>query len=189
MSRAVVVSLFAALLLSGCAPAQAPYAVRELSASDGVMRAAVLKEAATLGVVDGFFFGEVARNFKSGYASTSLKTKTDFAIDYENMLKKHGENMLKEWGSYVPYSIRAQFARQWWANRSSEFNKETEKMKIVWMHEALLDGGELWFRALERLSDGAMDSPTVLTHDEEQRLVYKYAENEHSEGSLSTQLH
>jgi hypothetical protein len=156
--------------------------------SDKQIRASIIDDASKLGIVDGFYYGEEARNFKTAYLLTTPETKTDFAMAYRDMLSGLNEDMLRDWKSYVAYSKRSAFARSWWSKRSDEFNKQSEKMKIVWIHEALMDAGELSFRAIEKLSAGTMDSPTVLTHDEEQKLVYKYAEDGQTFGSLSTQL-
>ncbi len=156
--------------------------------SDKQLRASIVDDARKLGIVDGFYYGEEARNFKTAYLLTTPETKADFALAYRDMLTGLNEDMMKDWKSYVAYSKRAAFANSWWSKRSDEFNKQSEKMKVVWIHEALMDAGELSFRATEKLSNGSMDSPTVLTHDEEQKLVYKYAEDGQTFGSLSTQL-
>ena len=152
------------------------------------IRSTIVEGVRHLGIVDGFYYGEEPRNFKTPYLLTTPEEKADFAMAYEDMLAKNGEDMVNNWESYVAYSKRAAFAREYWTNHSSEFRKQSEKMKIVWMHEALMDGGEVWFKAVEKLANGKLDSPIVLTHDVEQKLVFQYAEDERSEGSLSTQL-
>jgi hypothetical protein len=177
------------LILSGCGVGNVASAPPQLSFSDSQLRPLIEADARRLGIVDGFFFGEEARNFKTPYLLTTPELKTDFALAYEQMLTDSNENMLKNWQSYVPYSKRSQFARKWWTDHSEEFGKQSEKMKILWIHESMLDGSELWFRAIEKLNKGNIDSPSVLAHDEEQRMVFKYAENDHSEGSLSSQFH
>jgi len=182
-------SVIACLLLSGCSASQPMSNFSPNSLPKDQLRNEIINQASHLGIEDGYYFGEEARNFKTPYAVVHPDVKADFALAYESMLAERGENMLAHWESYVPYSKRSDFARQWWSKHSEEFNKQTEKFKILWIHEALLDGGELWFRAVEKLSGNQVNSVVVLTHDEEQRFVFKYAESEHSEGSLSTQFH
>lgn len=177
------------LVLSGCSNQMVPAPPPPVPVlSNQVLKPLILDDAKHLGIVDGFYFGEEPRNFKTGYLLTKPEMKTEFALAYEDMLNKHGENMLLNWQSYVPYSQRADFAKNWWTEHCPDFRTQQKKYKILWMHEAMLDAGELWFRAVEKAARDSMDSSRVLTHDEEQRLVFKYAENDRSEGSLSTQF-
>ncbi|HEY9717457.1 MAG TPA: hypothetical protein V6C69_08310 [Trichormus sp.] len=177
------------LSLCGCSTPQSISSFSPASIPKDELRSEIIKQASQLGIEDGYFFGEEPRNFKTPYSVAPPAVKADFALDYEAMLGQQGEDMISHWESYVPYSKRSQFAREWWSKHSDEFNKQTEKYKILWIHEALLDGGELWFRAVEKLAGNNINSIAVLTHDEEQRFVFKYAESEQSEGSLSTQFH
>src|SRR5262249_50926651 len=130
---------------------------------------------------------EEPRVFKSAHGQAAPEIKADFALAYAQMLRQSGEDMLKDWQSYVPYSKRSLFARRWWTEHSPEFGKQTPKYKVQWIHEALLDAGELWWRAGEKLAQGNLSSPQELAHDAEQRLVFKWAEDEHNESTFSQQ--
>jgi hypothetical protein len=183
-------AIIASILLSSCSATSkstASFSVNSVPESD--VRAEIIQQAAHLGLEDGYYFGEEPRNFKTAYVVVKPEVKADFALAYENMLGKQGENMLANWKSYVPYSKRSDFARKWWSTHNPDFNKQTKKMQILWIHEALLDGGELWWRSVEKLAAKKITSPAVLTHDEEQRLVFNYAESQNELGSLSTQYH
>jgi hypothetical protein len=137
--------------------------------------------------VDGWYFGELPRIFKSGYGKASADLKTRFAMDYHAFLDGAGENLEAKWESYVPYSQRSKFARAWWTKADATFNSQDAKMKVVWIHEALMDGSELWFRAMEKILTDKVQSSTVLAHDHEQKLVYDYSESERQPGTFSTQ--
>jgi hypothetical protein len=82
----------------------------------------------------------------------------------------------------VPYSTREKFARAWWsdAKHASGFAEESHYKQIIWLHEAIMDGSELWWRALERQCPEGVPSPAALAHDSEQQMVSKYKENESS---------
>ncbi|HEY9677111.1 MAG TPA: hypothetical protein V6C76_03845 [Drouetiella sp.] len=140
-------------------------------------------------VVDGWFFGQEPRLFKSGYRKTTPEQKADFAMDYAKMIHETGERMDVVWESYVPYSKRREFAIAWWSDpkHDVEYLKQDPKYKVLWIHEALLDGSELYWRSYEQLGGEKVPSSAVLAHDAEQSLVNKYAESEHNPGSFSTQ--
>jgi hypothetical protein len=138
-------------------------------------------------VVDGWYYGEEPRIFKSAYYKLTPEQKATFALAYQEWLNQCGQNMVADWTSYVPYTKRSLWARKWFTEHHPEFSKETSKMKVVWIHEALLDGSELRWRALEQLARGQVQGQAELAHDAEQKLVFKYAESEGQEGSLSTQ--
>ena len=140
-------------------------------------------------VVDGWFFGQEPRLFKSGYRKTTPEQKADFAMDYAKMVADSGQQMDVKWDSYIPYSKRRDFATAWWSDpaHDTEFVKQDPKYKVLWIHEALLDGSELWWRSYERLGGSQVPPPAVLAHDAEQSLVSKYSESDHNPGSFSTQ--
>jgi hypothetical protein len=140
-------------------------------------------------VVDGWFFGQEPRLFKSGYRKTTPEQKADFAMEYAKMITDSGQQMDVNWDSYVPYSKRREFAIAWWSDpaHDTEYVKQDPKYKVLWIHEALLDGSELWWRSYERLGGDQVPPPAVLAHDAEQSLVAKYSESDHNPGSFSTQ--
>lgn len=133
-------------------------------------------------VVDGWYFSEDSRSLKSNYREVDPAIKARFACDYMVWLQGKHENLAAEWNSYVPYSQRADFARQWWSNteHSRDFVKEPHYKQVIWLHDALMDGSELWFRALEQECQAGVSSLLVMAHDREQQLVAKYKENESS---------
>jgi hypothetical protein len=140
-------------------------------------------------VVDGWFFGQEPRLFKSAYRKTTPEQKADFAMAYERMIADSGQRMEVKWDSYVPYSKRSEFARAWWSDAAhdNEFVKQDPRYKVLWIHEALLDGSELWWRSYEKLGGEKVPAPAVLAHDAEQSLVSRYSESDHNPGSFSTQ--
>jgi hypothetical protein len=144
----------------------------------------VLQEATELQgkIIDGWFRGEDPRSLKSGYRDSPSAIKAHFACDYARMLNENGQDMVKRWASYVPYSKRSDYARKWWSapENSTDFAKATHWMQIIWLHEAMLDGSELWWRALEKQYPGGIDSAAALAHDQEQDMVGKFKENESS---------
>ncbi len=145
----------------------------------------VLEEATELEgkVIDGWFFGQDSRSLKSGYTKSSSATKAQFACDYMKMLVDSKEDLLTNWQSYVPYSQRAKFAESWWSDskHSTSFKSEPYYKQIIWLHEALMDGSELWWRALEKQCQDEVPSAAALAHDSEQQMVSKYKENESSQ--------
>ena len=144
----------------------------------------VLKEATELEgkVIDGWFFGSDSRSLKSGYTKSTSALKAQFACDYMQMLLEHHQDLVKNWQSYVPYSQREKFARAWWSDpkHSTAFVDEPYYKKILWLHEALMDASELWWRALERQCPDGVPSTQALAHDSEQQMVSNFKEDEHS---------
>ncbi|MBI2809505.1 MAG: hypothetical protein HYX67_01550 [Candidatus Melainabacteria bacterium] len=140
-------------------------------------------------VVDGWFFGQEPRLFKSAYRKTTPEQKADFAMDYAKLVADSGQQMDVKWDSYIPYSKRREFAIAWWSDpaHDTEYLKQDPKYQVLWIHEALLDGSELWWRSYERLGGPQVPPPAVLAHDAEQSLVSKYSESDHNPGSFSTQ--
>ncbi len=133
-------------------------------------------------IIDGWFFQEDSRSLKSGYRDSPSTTKAQFACDYMQLLADKHEDLLKDWKSYVPYSVREKFARAWWSDpkHSTQFVKEPYYKQIIWLHEALMDGCELWWRALEKQCPEGVPSSEALGHDQEQLMVSKYKEDETS---------
>lgn len=137
-------------------------------------------------VEDGWFFGELPRTFKSGYALTPPETKARFAMDLQAMLLRRGQNMVERWDSYVAYADRAQFAAAWWSNvPGGVFRNESQKMQVVWLHEALMDASELRWRALEEKNAERVNSRYVVAHDAEQKSVYDYCNEQSRARSFS----
>ncbi len=143
-----------------------------------------------LGFEDGWIAGREARVFKSYYRVLSATEKAKFALAYHDFLEPFHQDLGNNLATYVPYKKRAAFARQYWLNSSSgeKFKSEKEKYQIAWMHESLLDGGELWWRAAEKRFGNKIDSVLALVHDTEQNMVSKYMEDEKTEGTFSSQM-
>src|SRR5271155_5538576 len=102
-------------------------------------------------IIDGWYFSQDSRSLKSNYRNADPATKARFACDYMSWLQEKHQNLETDWKSYVPYSERAEFARLWWSvsSNSKVFVKEPYYKQIIWLHEALMDASELWFRTLE----------------------------------------
>lgn len=129
---------------------------------------------------DGWIVGRDPRTFKTAYGRTTAQMKARFAVDYAARVGRSGQDLVNNWSSYLPYSTRAQFALQWW-QRDPDFRKLDERKQNIWVHEALLDASELYWRITERrLNPG---SAQVVAHDVEQNMVYKFMENDHTEGT------
>lgn len=136
---------------------------------------------------DGWLFGQLPRVFKSGYGKLSCDLKAKFALDYEAMLMKRKQDLVSNFNSYVPYDQRLIFARDWWKNADQKgmckFTSLPDKEKLIWLHESILDGSELVFRAREKMDPNKINSYTTLAHDKEQDMVAHYT---HENGKVST---
>lgn len=142
------------------------------------------------GFEDGWIAGREARVFKSPYRTLSAQDKAQFALAYHDFLEPFHQDLGNNLATYVPYKTRAAFARKYWLASSSgeKFKNEKEKYQIAWMHESLLDGSELWWRAAEKRFGNKIDSVLALVHDTEQNMVSKYMEDEKTEGTFSSQM-
>jgi hypothetical protein len=136
---------------------------------------------------DGWWFEQYPRIFKSGYAAATPQLKAQFACDYAKMLADSKQDLVAHWDSYVTYTKRSNFADKWWHDHdnSGRYAALNRKMHIVWIHEALLDGGELWWRAFEIKNADNFPGATALAHDEEQKKVFNYLDVEGHPRSLS----
>ncbi len=136
---------------------------------------------------DGWWFGEYPRIFKTAYAGASPQLKASFAADYANMLKEHNQDLVANWDSYVTYTKRSDFADAWWQKHddSGRYAKLDRKMHVLWIHEALMDGSELWWRAYEQHNEANLQTAQALAHDEEQKKVFNYIDQEGRPRSLS----
>jgi len=136
---------------------------------------------------DGWFFGQLPRVFKSGYGKLSCDLKAKFALDYEAMLAKRKQDLVSNFNSYVSYDKRLIFARDWWKTADQKgwckFVSLSDKEKLIWLHESILDGSELAFRAREKLDPQKTNSYAILAHDKEQDMVAHYT---HENGRIST---
>jgi hypothetical protein len=176
------------MLISGCSPASDQKAESERAhrffQEPSSLSRAVEQEARDVEgkLIDGWYFSQDSRSLKSNYRAVDPATKARFACDYMDWLQKKRQNLEVDWQSYVPYSERSKFASWWWSDPAhcTSFIKEPYYKQIIWLHEALMDGSELWFRALERDCPAGVTSMQVLAHDSEQQLVSKYKENESS---------
>jgi hypothetical protein len=188
--RKLVLFCLCIFVIAGCAEKDAKLPVMP-KVPDEELRKSITNQAHQVDqtVIDGWFFGEEPRLFKSAYRKTTPEEKAAFAMDYAKMIADSGQRMEVKWDSYVPYSKRREFATQWWSDpaHDTEYVKQDPRYKVMWIHEALLDGSELWWRSYERLGGERVPAPAVLAHDAEQSLVSKYSESDHNPGSFSTQ--
>lgn len=136
---------------------------------------------------DGWFFGQLPRVFKSGYGKLKSDLKASFALDYDFMLSSRSQNMVQNFESYVPYTQRLVFALDWWKKADKKglckFVSLTDKEKLIWAHESILDASELVFRVKESMDPAKTTSYAVLAHDKEQDMVAHYTEDK---GRVST---
>ena len=147
-----------------------------------------IASAADNTVEDGWFFGQEARIMKSFYRKVTPEDKARFAMAYHNWLATKNQNLERDFESYIPYSQRADFARKWWTEQNPRFAKQENKYQVLWVHESIMDAGELWWRASERIAGDPVNSMTVLAHDEEQKMISKFMETTKSPGSLSDEI-
>lgn len=162
-----------------------PAAVVDMAVVDPkALHPEILLEATELQdkLVDGWLYGQLPRTFKTDYARTTPAEKAEFAVDYVTFLKRSGQDMEHNWQSYVPYSKREAFARNWFSDPKNDttFLKQTPWHQISWLHEALLDGNELYFRAFEKQEASIVTSTAAMAHDAEQEMVDGFKENERS---------
>ena len=139
-------------------------------------------------VVDGWFYGQDPRMFKSFYRRVPAEQKADFALAYHDWIGMQKQDMVADFKSYVPYSKRADFAFDWWGKHEARFNTQEMKQRVLWAHESIQDAGELWWRASEKLGRIPANSALMLAHDEEQKMLAHYTEKEGNPGSLSDQV-
>jgi hypothetical protein len=142
------------------------------------------------GFADGWIDGRDPRVFKSPYKELTALEKAQFAMAYHDLVEKSDQNLGESYKTYIPYKKRAQFARHYWETSAlaPKFKASIEKMQVAWIHESLLDGSELWWRAAERRFGNAIDSATQMAHDVEQNMVSKYMEDEGTESTFSKQM-
>lgn len=187
----VLLSLFAlsVVALYGCAEFHAPppHSILVDPTVDEVRAEADKHERV---MVDGWYFGELPRIFKSPYGLIPLDDKVRFAVAEAEFLKQSKQNMAKDMSTYVPYTKRAEFAQKWWqvSNQAKSFTEQPEKLHILWIQESLMDGSELWWRALEDKNRATMDAMRALAHDEEQKRVSQFLDVEGQPRSLSTMV-
>lgn len=145
---------------------------------------------ADLDYVDGWIDGRDPRVFKSYYKSISPMQKAKFAMAYHDMIEKSDQNLAQSYKTYIPYKKRVAFARKYWQDSElgPKFKSEIEKMQVAWIHESLLDGSELWWRAAEKRFGNAISSPAQMAHDVEQNMVSKFMEDEGTESTFSQQM-
>ncbi len=174
------VTLLSLVLLVGCG--LSPDAELSTAGSDKPIYDQIVAEAQRLDKIfeDGWIAGRDPRTFKTLYGKVPAETKARFAVDYADMMKGSGQDLVGNWSSYLPYSTRAQFALKWWS-RDAVFLKQEERKQNIWIHEALLDASELYWRVWERKENPS--SPQVVAHDVDQNMVYKFMENDHCVGT------
>lgn len=139
-------------------------------------------------VEDGWFYGQEPRILKSFYRKIEAAEKAKFAIVYHNWLATKNQDLVRDFASYVPYSQRADMAREYWTKNNPRFAKQEVKYQVLWVHESIQDAGELWWRAHEKLDGKSIDSGQNLAHDEEQKMLFKFMEDERSPRSLSDEV-
>jgi len=151
---------------------------------------ASVAEKADRDYVDGWIDGRDPRVFKSYYKTLTPMQKAEFAMAYHDMVEKSDQNLAQSYKTYIPYKVRVAFARKYWENSqfAAKFKSEIEKMQVAWIHESLLDGSELWWRAAEGRFGNRISSPSQMAHDVEQNMVSKYMEDEGTESTFSQQM-
>lgn len=147
-----------------------------------------IAESADNTVEDGWYYGQDPRIIKSFYRKISPSQKADFAIAYHNWMVQFQEDLVANFKSYVPYSSRADFAYGWWKDNAPEFEKQEEKYKVLWAHESVQDANELWWRAAVNLQTVHPDSGLTIAHDEEQRMLAHFMDNEATQSTISEQI-
>lgn len=142
------------------------------------------------GFEDGWICGREPRIFKSPYGKLSAERKAKFAMAYHDFLEIFHQDLANDRSTYLPYSKRTAFARKYWENSdvAASFKKEQEKYQVAWIHESLLDGSELWWRAAELRFGPRITSAATLSHDTEQNMVFKYMEDQNTESTFSAQI-
>lgn len=78
---------------------------------------------------DGWICGREPRIFKSPYGKLSALLKAKFAMAYHDFLEKAHQDLANDRSTYLPYSKRTAFARQYWENSqvAESFKNEKEK--------------------------------------------------------------
>jgi len=89
----------------------------------------------------------IARIWKSGYAGTTTKDRVTFALAYDKWERENGEDETKL-DPMLPYSMRLNWAKQWWSKYTVAFDKEHATAAVPdpwsdWARESVLDAGIL----------------------------------------------
>jgi hypothetical protein len=157
----------------------------ELLSVDEVMAVAAACDAE---YTDGWICSREPRILKSPYGKISPQEKADFAMAYRQFIESGKQDLLNRPLSYIPYKERANFARNYWqhsAKFGAQFCAEKKKMQVCWVHESLLDGGELWWRAAEKHFGDKINSLGAMAHDNEQDMVFHYMDSPGSPSSFA----
>lgn len=186
----IVLILISSCLISSCSNEPAKNSTttpsKKIQSQDNIkLEIKNLAESLDKTLVDGWYFGAESRTLKSSYRKVPAELKADFAIAYQKMLEERNQNMARNFESYVPYSARYHFANEWWQKKDPQYLQENFKYRLLWCHEALMDASELYFRAQENMRGSDISSVNAIAHDEEQKLVSKYAEDTHSHSTFS----
>ena len=136
---------------------------------------------------DGWICGRNARVLKSSYRTVNPDIKADFALAYQDMIRKSNQNLAASINSYVPYDKRFEFALDWWLSSPAKetFRKEKTRKKVQWLHESMLDASELFWRVFELKNRHSINSAFVLAHDKEQDMVFNFMEKEGKPSTFS----
>lgn len=190
VAQFLVVLFFSVILLTGCARANVKLPVVQEQSSGfkvndscellRVEEVMAIAAACDAEYTDGWICSREPRILKSPYAKISPQDKADFAMAYRQFIESDGQDMLNKPLSYIPYKKRANFARNYWqhsAKFGARFCAEKKKMQVCWVHESLLDGGELWWRAAEKHFGDKINSLGAMAHDNEQEMVFHYMDS------------
>ncbi|MGH9554147.1 MAG: hypothetical protein ACRD3W_32515 [Terriglobales bacterium] len=129
----------------------------------------------------GFVLNRIDRTFPY-LDKTSPIDRTNFALAYDRWLRASGETFrASDIGHMLPYDLRLDWAISWWQANSQAYCAQPSLAcpgtslahlqwdpKVRFAKEALLDAGELLYRA--RQEDG-IAADAVVAHDTEQNLV------------------
>ncbi len=84
-----------------------------------------------------------------------------------------GKNAKDPWDrAHVPYDKQAAFADKWWKNNSRAYSSAMVPPKDWWLHDAVLDGNNLWTR-YEQIDGGKASADSVMWRDAELAKLLK----------------
>lgn len=111
-------------------------------------------------------------NYKKYSKETPVKSGPNSLIE-ESMRSYSGSKDPKDpWErAHVPYDKQAAFADQWWKKNSQAYKKSIVPPKDWWIHDAVLDGNNLWTR--HQQLDGNATSDFILWRDGELAKLLK----------------
>lgn len=111
-------------------------------------------------------------NFQKYTKETPVSSDASSIINESLRSYGGGKDPKDAWDSaHVPYDKQAAFADKWWKNNSRAYSSAVVPPKDWWLHDAVVDGNNLWTRY--EMINGKSSSDFVLWRDAELAKLLK----------------